>query len=373
MTKHVILFTDSLSSGGAQRQLVTLANLLSNNNVKVTFLIYHENFQLVEELSKDIFEIKVIIKRSKLDFLFIYQLFLFIKKTNPDCIISYLFTPNIYARLIGKLAKVPNIITSERNVNIEFSRLTIILEKLTSRLSNHIVVNATSIKKIYEKIFSNVVHKVHVINNTLDFNKFNKSSDLLQIKAQKEKLGLTNQSKVICVPARIETQKNHACLIHAFASLPEQKRINYKLVFVGNIWNKNLYIQLIDLIKAYSLEKSVIFSGPQNNMPLIYNLADIIILPSLFEGFPNALIEAMACQSVCIASDVSDNSKIIQHGVNGFLFESDNSIELSLLLSRIFSNEFDNEKIGVLARNNIEKICGSNKFLDSYQKLINRT
>ena len=74
--------------------------------------------------------------------------------------------------------------------------------------------------------------------------------------------------------------------------------------------------------RQYELEECVHFHQPYNPIVEKYRKADIFILPSIYEGFPNVLCEALSCGIPSIASDVCDNGRIIKDGENGFLWET---------------------------------------------------
>jgi len=99
--------------------------------------------------------------------------------------------------------------------------------------------------------------------------------------------------------------KNVDTLIKAYALARRNYNIDQKLVIVGKANMNNYYLQLLQLIKNLKLEDSVVFPGYiKDDLPAVYNLADLFVFPSLYENFPLPPMEAIACGTPVIASNV---------------------------------------------------------------------
>lgn len=116
----------------------------------------------------------------------------------------------------------------------------------------------------------------------------------------------------ILAVSRLEPHKNIHALIDAFSILKSQFHLPHKLVIVGG---KHLpeYTKMIEAKIANSKFKQAIITAPyieEFDLPLIYNLADILVFPSLMEGFGLPLVEAMSCGLPIVASDLPVMSEI---------------------------------------------------------------
>ena len=102
-----------------------------------------------------------------------------------------------------------------------------------------------------------------------------------------------------------------------------------------------------------------------------YRRSDIFCLPSLYEGFPNVLCEAMACGLPVACSDICDNPDIVEEGVNGYLFDPLNVQDMADAILKMAQLSQSQRK--ALAKNNIDKIqslCSEQRFVKEYMTFL---
>jgi glycosyltransferase involved in cell wall biosynthesis len=367
--KKIVLFIDSLLAGGSQRQLVMLARELYKLQYEVSVLTYRGEEQLRYGLDEFCINHITIEKTVAFDPIFIYRLYRFLKKQGPDYLISYLNTPNLWARIAGVMAGVGTIITSERNNDIDKSMLRVLLEKILYRYSKKIVVNARSIKKLLVEIGIPKT-KIEIIYNGVDTTYFSECSET-EVKKFRDAINVDAEDLLITLPGRMTPQKNHMCLLEAMSKIKELPN-NVKILFVGNEFFQNIKRNLVLKTKDIGLEKKVHFYGQSNNMPLIYSASDIVVLPSTHEGMPNVILEAMSCSKPVIASDVSDNSILIENGVSGYLFQNNDSKDLADKIWKLIQVDSATLiEMGRKARQRIKESFSLEVFAHSHEKLLN--
>ena len=368
--EKVILFISSLVGGGAQRQITELACLL-RDSYDVEVLIYHNIFEFRDILVRHSVPVKVIEKKAKIDVFFLFKLFIYFFKNREAIVLSYLFVPNLYARFVGKMAMMKGVITSERNIEIKHSVFKRWIEKSSFFLSDIIIVNSSEIRDVYVDQLKLPPSKIEVINNVVDFNAFRRVDACLDDIDEARSLELTEGQKIICVPARIQRQKNLGCLVKAFAKLSTEEQQGHVILFAGNIIDQDYKAELDSMINGYDLNQRIHFLGSVKNISALYNISDVVVLPSLYEGFPNAVIEAMACCAVVIASDIASNGQIIADGDEGYLFVSDDENDLVSKLRQGIAMSGDSKAaMGARARKKIEHVCGRDNFLRKYMRSI---
>lgn len=167
-------------------------------------------------------------------------------------------------------------------------------------------------------------------------------------------LDLQKKKNSICFVGRLVERKNPFSLLRAMVGLP------YTLAIVGSG-------PLREDLEKYAKERgvNVEFLGnlPNSELPKILNQHEIFILPSLYEGMPKALLEAMACGLPVIGTDVDGIKGLIKHKENGFLCATDpKSIREAIL--KVMNDVELREKIGNQAQMTIKKNFSLNKILE---------
>lgn len=361
------MFIASLVRGGAQRQLVELARNLDGNLFEPTVLVYHDIPQFRSDLEDHGITVVLIPKKMKVDICFLMKLVSFFRNEKPDIIHSYLNTPNMWARIAGTLAGVRCIITSERNMDIQHSVLRMGIEEMLHYFSKYIVVNAEAIKDILTNRLRIPEQKIKVIYNGVDTNRFCRY-DRQKAEQIRASFGYCQGDFVVTLPGRIEPQKNHMCLLRALCALDSDNKI--KVLFVGNEIDAALKSELVRYVDTNRLNKKVRFAGKQDDMVAVYNMSDVVVLPSLWEGFPNVLLEAMSVGIPVIASDIADNRKIVVNGMNGYLFRSDDHAGLADVLRKLVGESSDRlSGMGEVGRDMVRNKYNMGKMVKAYQDL----
>ncbi len=156
-------------------------------------------------------------------------------------------------------------------------------------------------------------------------------------------LGLLESDRVVLTVGRLSHEKGQADLIRAFSTLKARAR----LVVVGDGPDRSA---LERLVRASGLQRSVIFAGMTANVASFYALADVFVLPSLSEGSPNALLEAMACGLPTVATHVGGVPEIAVDGTTALLVPPSDPNALSRAVSRLLDDSAFGAQLGSAAR-----------------------
>jgi glycosyltransferase involved in cell wall biosynthesis len=131
-------------------------------------------------------------------------------------------------------------------------------------------------------------------------------------------------------------RKNIAGILQAYAILKKKHQVSHHLVMVGERgWR---YRADLELVQRLGLESDVVFPGfvEDEDLPAVYNLADVFIFPSLYEGFGLPVLEAMACGTPVVTSDLSALPEVV--GDAGVLIDPRDPEEIASGVYRLLSN-----------------------------------
>lgn len=356
--KKVLCLIDGLGSGGAQRQLVGLANLLQCKGYDVLFVWYHKK----DFYRKDL-EINGI-KYEQIHAKDVFRKFWRIKKVincfKPDVVISYLGGPNkasCFLKILGLRSKV---IVSERAVLQKIDRN----QKIKFFLyhwADYIVSNAQEQTDLINRNFSSLQNKTVTIRNFVDTKYFCPS------KNQTEHDGIH-----ILVVGRIAKQKNIERFMRAVNIAISHGTNIFVKWYGGTSFGQENYKEEVEKLRQEDrLSERFVFYPPSNNILEEYQQCDVFCLPSLFEGFPNVVCEAMSCGKPVLCSDVNDNAVIVHDKENGFLFDP-KSVDDMAEKMEIFCNLSKDERLEMGKRSReiaIESLSGES-FVSKYINLI---
>lgn len=354
----IILFTDSLGAGGAQRQLVGLAKLLNEAGDDVKVLTYHKN-EFYAPILQDNGIKYVLLENAEGGVKRIISFIKYIKKEKPNSLIAYQETPSLIACLAKICSPKVNLIVSERNTtqHIDWNaRIRFFLYKW----ANKIVPNSYSQERFIKRNYPQLSSKVFTITNFVDLDKFcaiNRKS--------------RSEIPVVMVAASIFEPKNTLGLIEA-AKLIKERGVNVLIKWYGfSGTHINYYNNCLQKIKEYSLDNFIQLLPKTKDIRRCYDQADYFCLPSFFEGTPNVICEAISCGLPVACSDVSDNSIYVHEGVNGTLFNPSSPQSMADGILRLLSiSEKQYIEYSRKSRQLAEEVLSSKIFLEKYQIIL---
>ena len=170
----------------------------------------------------------------------------------------------------------------------------------------------------------------------------------------RKKFKIDKNDLLIVVTARIENLKGQKYLIEACRKL-RNKIKSFHILLAGEIVDFSYLIKCQKIAKESGINERVIFLGNLDDVNQLLYEADICVLPSLFEAFPRAVIEAMAFGKPIIATDVGGCSEAFENGISGFLVPPKNSDALADKILLLAKSKNLRKKIGTAGRCKVEK------------------
>lgn len=354
--KKIVLFTDSLGAGGAQRQLCGLAVMLRQHNYDVVVLTYHPLDFYKSYLDENAIS-NVVLGNGPGAFRRIQAIRKFLKSENPEWVIAYQETPSLIASILKVTGLKFNLIVSERNTT---QKLTI-KDKLRFslyRYATSIVPNSYSQEVFLSTHYKWMVDKLRTITNFVDLDNFSYN------------VHRRNEVPLIVVAATIWPPKNTLGFIDALKILSD-RGLAYKVNWYGYSEANDDYYQQAKLkIQTYGLSQNIELLPKTKNIKVAYIAADYFCLPSFYEGVPNAIAEAMSTGRPILCSNVCDNPRYVNDS-NGFLFDPVNPKDIADKIEKALSvSEIEYAEMCCKSRELAENFFSKTNFIGQYIEIL---
>lgn len=358
--KKIVCIIESLGQGGAERQIAYLAGLLKEAGEDVELWTYYDN-----DFNKHIldeYEVRYrFVKEAQDKKRRVFVLKKLLTKYKADVVISYLDTCSMVLCATKVLGAKYKLLVSERSSTRNLDRHTR-LKYFLYRFADHIVPNSYSESETIKRFAPKLAAKTTTIVNFTDTQKFQPAKLILSDSNSLHLLGV----------GRITDAKNLLCYVEAIKSLRDEG-YDVTVDWYGNTTDKNLRQDLLNKIHDSHLDDVFVLHPADNKIETIYPQYDAFCLPSIYEGFPNVICEAMSCGLPIICSDVCDNGYIVKDGKNGVLFNPDTSQNIAEGIVRYIKEmKADNTAIGIENRERIKELCSKESFIQNYLKVIYR-
>lgn len=379
--KRILQIIPSMEIGGAERTVLEITAFLKNTNY--TSLVLTSGGKLIKDLEKLNIEVVQYPIDKKNPLLIIKNIIelkkLFIEK-NIDLIHVRSRAPAWSAIFAARSLKIPIVTTWHGHV----SNSSWFKKKYNSIMhkGNALIANSNYTAENINKIYKIDKDKIDIIPRGVNTEKFKASnfSDEEKIKIKKEWKVFDQNKIILLLPARLTRWKGHEVVIKAIGLLKNEEFFkNIVCLFAGNQKGSERYIQnLKETIASLSLDDKIKLIGQVENMPLAYQVSNIILSPSIQpEPFGRIPIEAQASGKIIISSNAGAVKETIKSGQDstGFKVKPNNSEELAHQIKSVIKMKDEDlqeikERAILNVKNNfsLETMC--KKTLEVYNRLL---
>lgn len=355
MKRKIAFILPSLRGGGAERVVLNIIRNIDYSKFDINLILLKKEGPYIELLPENIevFDLKSTRARNS-----ILRLIKVINKIKPDVIFSTMGHINLVILALSPLFKgSPKIIVREANTpSKDLGKNKLLLSTLYRFLypkAEVIIAQCKEMKKDIVGYFGLDENRIIYIYNPLDV-------PMIKGLAQGENPYQKNRINLLSV-GRLTSQKGFDVLMNAF-KIVVQEIPNVHLTILGDGQEKD---SLQDQAVSLGIEKKVTFEGFKNNPYPYYKFADLYILSSRWEGFPNSLLEALACGTKVVSTNCkSGPTEIIGENDFGTLVEVENSEALAKGIIKSISEQ---NKTG-----NRAEFFDTNKIIKEYEEVLLR-
>ena len=365
----LLLVIDHFGSGGAQRQMVELACGLQRHGHSVEMFAYfprHDFFRsrvdehriVVHEYDKGRgFSLKVVRELAAL-----------IKQRKFDVVVSYLSSPNVYTELAKVMAPRAKLVVSERtSFHDDKSRVGAFVRRAMHVAADHVVANSHA-QSQWLKGHWWLKDKVSCIYNGLDPARFAVAGSVPQC----------GQELRLVAVGRVGPEKNALNLIEGLVSYHRTWGYVPQISWIGGRDDGILgrpYCRQVDelLERVPEVRHNWRWLGEEPDVPGLLRDYHALIHPSLYEGLPNVVCEALASGMPVLASNVCDHPRLVADGERGFLFEPAEPGSIASAIKKLADLDTEDwHKFSGNARRYAEENLNVEKMIKAYEDLFAR-
>ncbi len=316
---RILYIIDGLGSGGAQRQLVTLIRAADREIIAPEVAYYRDRTHFVPELIAEGVPVHPLVAGGGRDPRTLARIARLIRENDYDLIHTYLARPGILARL-ATFAGGPPVVLSERSVSLGRTAWVRITENLMAGRAAGMIVNAEAIREHVEDAAPAWRGRITLVPNGVDVEE--PTGAELEGAAQFRRENLRDENGLLFVTvARLADAKDPHMLLDALAALPDELRQRLSIVWVGSCRDAAFGESVKRRAAKLGLGETIRFLDPVRDVRPLYLAADAALLTSAWEGFPNAVLEALSLGRPVIATGVGDVRALVKHGETGLLAE----------------------------------------------------
>ena len=365
---HIVHITQHLEIGGLESFIMSCCRSRQSSRFKNSVLCLNGyDPRYYRELAAAGISVALISKQHRLDLPFFLRAASYLSQLRADVVHSHggCF---LYAMLIGRLAGISRLIHTVHGMPVENSFKARSEERVAGTLARHIVAVSGQIADDLRTRLPGIAHKLAVIINGIDTERFKPVRDHELHRATRLRFGLPLDSPLVGSVGRLEPVKNYPLLIRAFDTLVKHGS-NAHLLLVGSGSEQAALQQLTD---ALGLSGRVVFAGMQYCLEELYPALDLFVLPSLSEGTSISLLEAQSCGIPAVATAVGGTPRVIRHGENGLLCPSNDRAGLTQLLARLLQNGQERQVMGAQGRTRMLEEFSLERMTAHYHRLYSQ-
>jgi len=363
---NILYVVTSLDVGGTQKMLYETIKNMDRDKYQIVVCSLKKGGiygKILSDLDIKIISLKMN-NRSGLLNIFIFipsvlKLSKIIHKEKIDIVHSWLFQANIISRISARLAGVNRVISSVRVMEQE-KKWQLSIERITSNLCKKIIVNSRALKNFL--LERNVAdgEKIEVIYNGIEV-----SENTDKRKIFKE-LGLKENEKIIGTVGRLHKQKGIEYFLESAKIILPSVGFSLKFIIVGDGPERK---KLESKARRLGIKNEVLFTGIREDAINLISIMDIFVLPSLWEGTPNVVLEAMLWGKPVISTEVGGVPELIENQVDGILVKPGNPVALADAVLQALKNERESIQMGIRAKEKVKKYFSIEKMVEQTEKL----
>ncbi len=370
--KKILQLSSSYGFFGAENVIAELSReLVSSNYIPIIGVFNNKknpHLELVDFAKNNNISYQLFHCNGQFDYHTITSLRKFIKTNKIDLVHTHGYKSNFYAVLATVFYKTSRIVTCHPWIKTSSKmKFYAFIDKFLLNRFDKIITVSEELKN--EIAGAGVaLEKILIIPNGINITRFAQRYDADKVRMQ---LGVPDRYKVIGTVGRLSVEKGHVVLIEAARRILKKYPSTFFIIAGDGFLREELQQRTVNL----AIDDHFLFTGLIDDVPKILSIIDLFVLPSLTEGLPMALLEAMAAKKPVIASGVGSIPRLIIHNKTGLLTQPADVEGLANSIGALLQNQ---EKANQLAEAGYQAIVDNytskimaRRYMDVYDRLLN--
>jgi glycosyltransferase involved in cell wall biosynthesis len=314
---HVAYALDSLVGGGAQRQAVELGRALVRRGCRVSLTVYRNFDFYAADAEAGGVEVVRLPKRVRLDPGLPLRIRRWLRQARPDVVHAFLLPPSVWTFAATRLLRRPErppLVAAARSAISRLSAGDRWLHRVVYGRCDAVTANSHESARDLEALLGASAPTVRFLPNGIDLERW-------EVRARKPcPLALEPEAFHLAVVGRIGRDKNQELMVEALARLAPEERRGWRVWLVGALDIEPDVVERVRRrIGELGLAETVRLPGPTRDVAALLPRVNALVMPSLSEGFPNAVLEAMAAARPIVATAVGEIPHMLEDGRSGIL------------------------------------------------------
>jgi glycosyltransferase involved in cell wall biosynthesis len=370
--KRILEFASYAGIGGTQTMLLEFLRRASHDKYEFYVCVLLEPGFLNDEVSKLGIEHTSLNMKGYWDLTAWWKLYQFAKGKQIDLIRTYGLKAHIIGRIVGRILGIPVNITSVRNTDPWRKWYHAFLDFLTSRLTDLYISNSEAGRIATHRREHIPLSKIITIPNGIDLTncvpRISQMPGTSGSDMYRQEFGIPPTTHIIGIVANLRKQKGHKTIVDALP-LIQEKIPDIVCLFVGE---DLLDGEIQRYVRARHLERTVIFTGFRQDIPELLSIFDVFLLPSLWEGIPRAVLEAMALKKPVVVTAVGGIPEIVEPDRTGIFVPPENPKALAAAVVFLLNNPDIAVKMGQAGYEKVQRCFSLESVVAKTEEVYDR-
>jgi glycosyltransferase involved in cell wall biosynthesis len=341
----VLQLIPTLDRSGAEKQMVMLAKGLPRDRFRVEVAALTRSGPLEAELRDAGIPVTVIGKPLKVDPFALGRLTRFLKAGSFDVVQTWIFAANAYGRVAAHLAKVPVVVVAEMAVDLWKGRGERWVDRKLATWCDRLVGNSHAVVDFYRGLGIPEDRLAMIYSGVED-----EEPPPIDPAAVRAEFGFPPDAPLVLFAGRLAEQKRIDVLLKAL-DLVQHVQPDVRTLIAGD---GPLRERLEETATAYALDGRVRFLGHREDVPRLLAAADMLVLPSSYEGLPNVVLEAMRFRKPVVASAAPGTTEVVADNETGLLVPIGDQIRLARAIRDLARDPAQARRLGEAGRARVE-------------------